>query len=246
MNHLLILAGGKGTRMNSELPKVLTPIKGRPMIAQLIDNIREAVDGITIVVGYRGNEIIKALDSNFGYIWQHEQLGTGHAVGCAKEQLQEQPIDNLVVMPGDQPLISVNTISSLIAERQRSDAKVVLATVLLPDFSGFKASYANCGRILRDSDGRVTGIAEYKDATETERQIREVNVSVYCFDPDWLWQNIDKLTTDNQAREYYLTDLLSIAFKEGEKIGTYAIVDLSEGLGVNTKEQLEVIERILA
>jgi bifunctional UDP-N-acetylglucosamine pyrophosphorylase / glucosamine-1-phosphate N-acetyltransferase len=242
MNQLVILAGGKGTRMQSERPKVLHEVKGIPIIKRLLKNVENLFAKPAIVVGYKGDEVISVLGNKYDYVRQPEQLGTGHAIWCAKKILSPKNYKNIVVMPGDHPLISAGTLKKLIGSRVKEKAKISLAIVSVPHFEGDFASFYHYGRIIRGPNGDVKGIVEFKDATEEQKIIKDVNTSYYCFDADWLWENIEKLNSHNAAQEYYLTDMIKIAFEHGEKIASFVIENAYEGLGVNDKKQLEIVE----
>ncbi len=245
MTHLLILAGGKGTRMNSPLPKVLTPVNGIPMLSRLITTVSKAVDGLSIVIGHKGKDVIKVIGKEFNYIWQKEQLGTGHAVLSAKDILKKKKIKTLVVLPGDHPLIGEETIGSLLQVHKATRAVVSLATIQVPDFKGECSPFENYGRIIRDSKNKIKKIVEFKDATDAEKKIKELNVSYYAFDPKWLWENIESLTDKNNAHEFYLTDLIALARTQHQLIGSYVIKSYREGMGANTPEHIRVLERIV-
>lgn len=242
MHQLIILAGGKGTRMESEMPKVLHKVKGVPIIKRLLQNVENIFAQPAIIVGYKGDEVISALGDKYMYIRQPEQLGTGHAIWCAKEVLAPKNYKNIVVMPGDHPLISAGTLKRLIDLRIQEKAKISLAVVSVPHFEGDFGSFYHYGRIVRDENGEVKGIVEFKDADEKQKMIKEVNTSYYCFDADWLWENIEKLKNKNASQEYYLTDMVKIAFEQGERIVSFVIENAHEGFGINDKRQLEIVE----
>lgn len=246
MNHLLVLGGGKGTRMQSPLPKVLTPVAGIPMLKRLTATLAGTVDAISIIVGYRGKEVIATMGNAYNYIWQHKQLGTGHAVLCAKESLQDQKIDNLVIVPGDHPLIGQDSITNLLHIHKATRAVVSLATIKVPNFKGECAPFENYGRIVRDAKGNIKKIVEFKDATNAEKRITELNVSYYAFNPKWLWENIEQLTDANNAKELYLTDLVELAKAQNKPVGSYVIKSYVEGMGVNTVEHIKVLEALIA
>lgn len=242
MHQIIILAGGKGTRMQSDEPKVLHKVNGIPIIERLLKNVENLFAQPAIVVGYKGDEVISALGDNYCYIRQPEQLGTGHAIWCAKAVLASQGYKNIVVTPGDHPLISAGTLKRLIDLRIQEKAKISLAVVSVPHFEGDFGSFYHYGRIVRGNDGRMRGIVEFKDADEKQKMIKEVNTSYYCFDADWLWENIEKLKNKNASQEYYLTDMVKIAFEQGEKIASFVIDNAYEGFGINDKRQLEIVE----
>jgi bifunctional UDP-N-acetylglucosamine pyrophosphorylase/glucosamine-1-phosphate N-acetyltransferase len=223
----VILAAGKGTRMRSELPKVLHQVDGVPMIVHSVQRARAAgITNITIVVGYGGDLIRDELaGQGVLFVDQPHQLGTGHAVAQAKELLENAP-GPVVVLYGDMPLLSPPTIAALVDTMRRTDAAGVALTVELdapPDF----------GRIIRDADGRVIRVVEVKDATPEELAVREVNVGAYCFDPALLLDALGRLRADNQQAEYYLTDVIGILASDGRRVETLVTDALEEALGVN-------------
>lgn len=245
MSQIIILAAGKGSRMRSDLPKVLHPIAGAPMIQSVLRTAEAINPRPTIVVGYRAGEIIAALGAGRDYVLQEVQRGTGHAVHCALEAFADEDAD-VFVMPGDHPFVTPDSIRKIIATRAQTDAAIALATVNLPDFDGPRAQFTECGRIVRDAAGAIAGIIERKDATAEQAGISEVNVSYYCFRGPWLRENISRLGSDNAAGEYYLTDLVAAAFLQGETIIGIPLDDPREGMGVNTPEQLQSAEQVLA
>jgi bifunctional UDP-N-acetylglucosamine pyrophosphorylase/glucosamine-1-phosphate N-acetyltransferase len=240
----IILAAGKGSRMNSTLPKVLHPFRGKPLIAYALDAARTACDEVTVVVGHAADAVTNILPRGTHTVRQQEQHGTGHAVRCAIETLADSDEDSIVVQPGDHPLVSAKSLERVIQARRESDAAIALATLRLPDFNGIRGQFEGCGRIIRDAAGNIIGIVERKDATDAQKIIDEVNVSYYCFRGSWLKDNIVKLESNNAAGELYLTDLISIAFSSNEKIVGVVIDDFREGLGVNTPEQLLAAESL--
>ena len=228
----LVLAAGKGTRMKSELPKVLFPIQGRPLIHHVLDAVGAA--GFTrtvVVVGYEHQRVRDELaDRGVEFALQAEQLGTGHAVMMAAPLLSETEGD-AVVIAGDVPLIRPETLRALLDRRRETGAAVVVLTANLPDASGY-------GRILRDETGGVTAIVEHKDATETQRQVREINSSIYAFDILFLLDCLPRLNNDNRQGEYYLTDTVAMAVAAGRRVEAMVVEDFQEVSGVNTTEQL--------
>ncbi len=237
---IIILAAGKGKRMQSDLPKVLAPLKGRHMIKHVIESIKKASNEIPIaIIGHQAELVKSELGDTCCYAIQEEQLGTGHAVSCAKDSCEDA--ENIMVLSGDQPFISPETIKNLINKHLDSGAKITFTTTELPDFEDWRKSFIAFGRILR-KDGEVVGIREFRDATPEERDIKEVNAGCYVFNAKWLWENLEKIKNENAQNEYYLTDLFKIARDENEKIETVKINN-REALGANTKEELEILER---
>ena len=242
MDQIVILAGGKGTRMQSEMPKVLHNVNGIPIIKRLLKNIETLFAQPAIIVGYKGDDVISVLGDKYDYVRQSEQLGTGHAIWCAKKVLAPKNYKNIVVTPGDHPLISSETLKKLLDLHTRKQTKISLAVVSMPHFEGDFVGFYHYGRIVRGQNGEVQGIVEFKNATEEQKRICEVNTGYYCFDADWLWENIEKLNSHNAAQEYYLTDMVKIAFEQDERIASFIIENAYEGLGVNDKQQLAIVE----
>ena len=243
MDQLIILAGGKGTRMRSNMPKVLHLVNGVPIVRRLLDALMPIFPKPVVVIGYKGDEVRRALGEGFIYAEQAEQLGTGDAVRTAMEVIPDEGIERIAVVPRDHPLISRETIERLMAAQKEAKACVAVVTAVVPDFDGENATFLHYGRILRNEAGDVAGIVEWKDASESERHIREVNTSYYAFDAKWLRAHIGKLSRDNAAREYYLTDVVRMANESKERVVALAVQDTREALGINDLEQLERVER---
>lgn len=243
---IVILAAGLGKRMgNKDLPKVLIPFKGKPLIQHLLDAIKES--GIcakpVIVVGQKSEQVKVALGSSCTYVFQKEQFGTGHAVMTTREEL-EGKAEDVMVLYGDHPLITAKTISMLAAKHQSSDATITMAVVHVPDTKDWRQTFLNFGRIIRGTDKKIIEIVEAKDLSDGHSRILEFNPGYYCFKADWLWQNIDKLSNNNIQEEYYLTDLIDLAFSQKKVIATVEISP-REALGVNTDEQLKSIAKLV-
>ncbi|MCB9839105.1 MAG: NTP transferase domain-containing protein [Phycisphaeraceae bacterium] len=240
----IILAAGKGTRMNSDLPKVVHETCGAPMVCWVARACLEAgCSRVIAVVGHRQELVREALeridpgDASIEFAVQDEQLGTGHAVRCA-QPLLEGFAGDIVVLCGDGPLIRAETIEQLIAEHRGSAAAATLATATVDDPSGY-------GRIVRDAAGAFVGIVEEKNATDQQKRIREINPSYYCFRADKLWSSLDRVTRNERSGEYYLTDVPSLLLAGGEPVGALAAVPAGDALSVNTPEQLAQTDRIL-
>jgi len=238
---IVILAAGQGTRMRAEVPKVLVTIKGKPMLEYLVKSvINSGIDKTPIIIVSHDNEslIKKALaDYPCQYAVQDKQLGTGHALSCAKELVGNT--DYLICFYGDHPFVNAATIKKL---AEGNNGPISMMTVILPDFEDWRAGFYHWGRLIR-IDGQVKAITEFKDADEATKKIMEVNPGFYCFDNKWLWENIDKLKNENAQREYYLTDLVKLAFEQGLNINTFPI-KAEEAIGINTKEELERAEKL--
>ncbi len=239
---IIILAAGKGTRMKSDLPKILAQLKGQHMIKHLLGSVEKSLidPKPIIVVGYKKDLVIEELGDKYQYVIQEEQLGTGHAVYAAKNACKD--IEHIIVISGDQPFIRTETIKNLLAKHLDSNAKITITTTEVSDFDDWRKSFFKFGRILR-KDGKIID-REFKDASEEEKNIKELNVSCYAFNAKWLWNNFIKIDNKKNAqKEYYLTDLWQIASENGEKIESIKI-DPREALGVNSKEELEILENI--
>jgi bifunctional UDP-N-acetylglucosamine pyrophosphorylase/glucosamine-1-phosphate N-acetyltransferase len=246
MNHIIILAAGKGTRMKSELPKVLHPLAGVPMIKQVIKVVEPISPKPTLIVGHKAEDVIAATSNSYDYVVQKEQLGTGHAIMCAAPELKDKGYENVVVLMGDHPLITTRTINELIDLQNATESAITLVTIDAPNFEGDNTLFMQYGRVIRNAEGTVDRIVEYKDATEEERAVKEVNFGTYCFNAQWLWENIDKLSNNNAAQEYYITDMIKMAIDQGKKVSAYTLKDIKESYGVNTPEQLQYAGQLIA
>jgi bifunctional UDP-N-acetylglucosamine pyrophosphorylase/glucosamine-1-phosphate N-acetyltransferase len=249
MNQVIIMAGGKGTRMNmTDKPKTMIPVAGKPIVEHIVEAAETAVPETkpVIIVGFQGHTIVDHFGDRAVCVEQKEQLGTGHAVSCAAHLFRDRSvIGHVIVLAGDQPLVSARTIEAILSRHEKNGETVTLGTVVVSDYTGINEHLLHYGRIVRKKDGSVERIVEYKDATEEERAIREVNTSIYCFDSAWLWEHIDRLGSDNASKEFYITDLIAMAMAEGRNLAAVALPDPVEGLNVNTPDQLKAIETIL-
>ncbi len=235
----LILAAGKGKRMKSDLPKVLHRLDGRYIVDHVIDAARKAgIDRQILVIGHKAEKMREAFAGrDILLALQAEQLGTGHAVMMAREHLQGFSGD-LVVLCGDMPLVKPETIKQLVEERHRLNAAAVVLTALFDDPGKY-------GRIVRDEKGLLKAIVEYRDADKKIRNIKEINTGAYCFDWRKLESILDRLNPDNDQKEYYLTDSISLFVKQGETVGALIAPDPCEGYGINSLEELDVVETLI-
>lgn len=243
---IVVLAAGKGTRMNGgELPKVLVELRGRPIISYLLDAIRESgVDNHpVIVVGYEAQKVRDAIGSSYDYVDQREQLGTGHAVDVTRPVL-EGVADTVLVLYGDHPLFRPETIRGVVQAHRRSGKVLTLFTSRVENYDDWRKPLYEFGRIIRDRAGNIHRVVEMKDATDEQLKICEFQLAMSCYDAKWLWAHLDKLDTNNKQKEYYLTDLVEMAMAEQGSIGTFAVPP-EEAIGVNTKEHLEIAETLL-
>ncbi|MFC4002761.1 bifunctional UDP-N-acetylglucosamine diphosphorylase/glucosamine-1-phosphate N-acetyltransferase GlmU [Prauserella oleivorans] len=238
----VILAAGEGTRMRSDIPKVLHPIAGRPLVEHAV---RAAAglepDELVVVVGHGRDAVTghlgtvaEAIGRPVRTAVQDKQLGTGHAVRCALDALPAAESGTVLVTYGDVPLLDTPTLSALLEEHAKAGNAVTVLTAVVADPAGY-------GRIVRDADGTVTGIVEHKDATDEQRGIREINSGVYAFDAAVLAAGLSRLSTDNAQGELYLTDVLGIARGDGRTVGAVPVADPWLTEGVNDRVQLSAL-----
>lgn len=236
----IVLAAGKGTRLMSEkfnAPKVLREANGRALIEYVLDNIDFIPrEDTVIVVGYKKEMVTDKLGSDYSFAVQEEQKGTGHAVAVAKDYFKGYD-GNVIILYGDMPLFKKDTYKKLIEEHEKSGADCTILTSV----SDEKLAY---GRIIREN-GNITDIVEEKDCTPEQKEIKELNVGVYVFKSELLFENLTKLKNNNAQGEYYLTDVPKILINEGKKIASYVLHNTNEILGVNTPEDLARCENIL-
>lgn len=230
----VVLAAGKGKRMKSDLPKVLHEIHGRPMVAILLDTLQSLkFDRIVVVIGHKGELVQQALAGYpVTFVWQHEQLGTGHAVKMAHEALADFEGVTLVCA-GDVPFLSAASINRLFDVHRQTGAATTCLSAILNDPTGY-------GRIVREGKTDfMKDIVEHKDASEAIREIREINSGTFCFDNQKLFAVIDEIRSENSQQEYYLTDAVKIMHGKGLKAAVVAVDEPDEVRGVNSREQLE-------
>lgn len=243
MNKIIILAAGKGTRMNSDLPKVLFPINNRPMIKYLLDSvISSGLDERPIIVVSPSNKdvIKKGLDEyDLNFAIQFDQLGTGNAVLSAKDFITHD-IENILVLYGDHPFISSKSIENIVKNHK---GVLSMMTVNLDDFSDWRKNFYHWGRIIRKNN-EIEEIVEFKDASDEVKNIKEVNPAIFCFNKKWLFENINNIKNNNNQKEYYLTDLVKIAFNSGERVNSF-VIDPREAMGINSPEELEIAKSLL-
>jgi bifunctional UDP-N-acetylglucosamine pyrophosphorylase/glucosamine-1-phosphate N-acetyltransferase len=236
----VILAAGKGTRMKSGLVKVLHPAGGRPMISWAVDAARAAgAAPVVLVVGHQA-DAVRAVFTDAADIrcaMQEEQLGTGHAVACARDELAGFS-GTVLILCGDTPLLRAETLEGLIAFHRENRAELTVLTAAMDAPHGY-------GRVVRDADGRVQRIVEQKDATPEEQAICEINSGIYCMEAGFLFDNIDSISNHNAQHEFYLTDLVSIAVKRGLTCLGRCTDNADEIMGVNDRVQLAEASRIL-
>ena len=236
---MILLAAGQGTRMNSAVPKVLHPLGGKALYLHVLEAARGLnPDLVAIVVGHAARRVQDACPArDINWAIQEEQLGTGHAVLCARDNFRRFDGD-ILILSGDVPLIQPKTLRMLIERQRGSRADLSFLTAQLETPNGY-------GRILRDAKGVIAGIIEEKDATDEQRQISEINTGVYVVSSPFLFEALAAVKNHNRQKEYYLTDIVAIALRNGKKVEAVPIDDVRETLGINSREDLAKMEKNL-
>ena len=236
--YAVILAAGQGTRMKSDLYKVLHPVCGKPMVEHVIDHIRGlGADRIVTVVGHGAEAVEETLGKKSEYVLQEEQLGTAHAVQQAAQLIGDLEGTTIVVC-GDTPLIRSETMQALISHHNTTGAKATILTANADNPTGY-------GRIIRGEDGQVLRNVEQKDATAEEQKVTEINTGTYCFDNRALFETLKKVRNDNAQGEYYLPDVIGILQSESARVSAFVTEDFSETLGVNDRVVLAEAESVM-
>ena len=233
----IVMAAGKGTRMQSDLPKVLVPVRGRPMIEYALDALRRAgVNRQIVVIGHRGDLVRQQLADREDVVFaeQTEQLGTGHAVMMCREALSETE-GAVLIVAGDSPLMQAESITALFDAFDSRQPACILGTGYRDDPTGF-------GRVVRDEQNRFIGIVEQKDATSEQQQLKEVNLSCYVFECGDLLASLDALDNTNAQGEYYITDCPGLIMAAGKEVMALDVLKPCESLSINTMEDLAVVE----
>lgn len=232
--------------MESDLPKVLVPVCGRPMIRYVIDGLRAAgVDQIVVVVGYRADLVRAELQSESGvsFVEQTQQLGTGHAVMVCKAALEahrEQQGGPIVIVTGDSPMLQESSIRALLSDWNTADSTSDSYACLIG--TAHRDDPTGLGRVIRDESGQFFAIVEERDATEAQRAVTEVNMSTYLFDPAELLTSLQGLTTANAQSEYYVTDCPGILLAGGKRVAALAALQPCESLSINNLKDLAAVE----
>lgn len=226
----IILAAGKGTRMNSSLPKVLHKVANRPMIIEVVDLVHSLdIERIIVVIGHQG-ELVKYHLNEVETVEQKKRLGTAHAVAQTQILLKDFRGDVLVLY-GDIPLLTTPTLKRLLERHRQEKASCTFLTTILDNPFGY-------GRVTRDSSGNVKGIVEERSASPSERAIKEINVGAYCFESQDLFETLKKVKLNKEKGEYYLTDAISILIAQGSKVEAVLTENHREAIGVNTEADL--------
>lgn len=236
--HAIILAAGKGTRMKSKKHKVLHDIVDKPMIEHVIRNVQEAgIEKVVTIVGHDADHVKSAIGDQSLYSFQEEQLGTAHAVQMASEHLAKQQGTTLVIC-GDTPLVTAETLNTLIQQHETSDAQVTVLSAVVNHPHGY-------GRIVRDTDGRLERIVEEKDANQVEKDIQEVSSGIFVFDNQVLFELLSQVDNDNAQGEYYLPDVVKLILQNKGTAEIYCTEDAEEIIGINDRVMLSKADKVL-
>ena len=234
----IILAAGKGTRMKSETPKVLHPVCDKPILQYVLD-ITQSIGSLKtcVVLGHKSSLVKNYLGKNMATVIQKKLLGTADAVRCAQPALRNYR-GQVLILCGDTPLLKKETVRALIAKHKRTNADCTFLTAVVEKPSGY-------GRIIRGDGRKAMAIREEKDASEYEKNIAEINVGVYCFNSDVLFENLKEIKVNEKKKEFYLTDIIEILSGKGLRVETLETDDYREGLGINSREDLAIAESVL-
>ncbi|MDT2814903.1 bifunctional UDP-N-acetylglucosamine diphosphorylase/glucosamine-1-phosphate N-acetyltransferase GlmU [Vagococcus carniphilus] len=236
--YAIILAAGKGSRMKSSLYKVLHPVAGKPMVEHVIEQVEAInVDEIVTIVGFGAEMVKEHLGERSKYALQTEQLGTGHAVLATADLLKDKKGTTLVIC-GDTPLLTSDTLDKLVKHHEETNAKATILSAIARDASGY-------GRIVRNDNNLVEKIVEHKDASEAELLINEFNTGTYCFDNEFLFEALTKVGNDNAQGEYYLPDVISILKEQGEVVTAFVMDSEDESMGVNDRVALAKASQLM-
>ncbi|MGB6178332.1 bifunctional UDP-N-acetylglucosamine diphosphorylase/glucosamine-1-phosphate N-acetyltransferase GlmU [Carnobacterium sp.] len=236
--YAVVLAAGQGSRMKSKLYKVLHPVAGKPMVGHVIEQVEATgASKIVTIVGFGAEKVKDYLGDRTNYAVQEEQLGTGHAVIQAETHLKNKDGITLVIC-GDTPLLSAETLNNLFDYHQKKGAKATILTAHAQDPTGY-------GRVIRNEENYVEKIVEQKDANDTEKLVQEVNTGTYCFDNKLLFETLSQVGNENSQGEYYLPDVIEILKNQNEIVDAYIMTSENEGMGVNDRVALAEASRLM-
>lgn len=234
----IVMAAGKGTRMKSKKSKLVQKIYGKEIVKRAVENAEKSgINNIVAVVGYMKEEVMAVLGNDVQYAVQEEMLGTGHAVMQATKYLEGKK-GKVLVLNGDVPILRPETLNRLLNKSIENKECATLLTAIYDNPTGY-------GRIVRDEGGNIEGIVEEKDTTDDQKEIKEINAGIYCFDIEALLEALKEIKPNNAQGEYYLTDVISIMNEKGLKTGAVIVEDNTEILGVNDRIQLELLTKVL-
>ena len=237
---VIILAAGMGTRMKSDRAKVLHEIQGQPMILFVVEAARKiAGDDVIVVIGHQAQEVqaVVSNTANSRFAYQEQQLGTAHAVQCALPQVPEH-CEHVVILCGDVPLIQPETIADLVDDHINARRDISLLAVELDNPFGY-------GRVLLDDNKQVSAIIEETDATADQKQIKLINSGIYCVEKGFLSEALPKIRSDNAQGELYLTDIMSVGYREKRNMGVMVGSNYQQILGINTCQDLKTVDAIM-
>lgn len=233
----IVLAAGKDTKMVTNKSRMVHKIYGKEMVKRVVETAKKAeINDVVAVVGHLKEQVMDVLKDEVNYVYQEEPLGTGHAVMQASKYLEGKK-GRVVILYGDVPIIRESTIKKMVDRSIENNVYAMLLTAVSDTPLGY-------GRIVRDSSGNVRAIIEEREASEEQRQIREINSGIYCFDIEALNEALKEIDTNNKRKEYYLTDVIKIMYAKGLKVSTVVVDDNTEILGVNDKSQLAALSNI--
>lgn len=240
-NHVaaLVLAAGLGTRMKSTKAKVLHEVLFKPMLLHVLDTVKTlTLDHIYVIVGHQREKVAELVSSyQASCVTQDKQLGTGHAVLCAENELGSAG-GTVLILSGDVPLIKAGSLRAMLASHAANLPSLTLMTTTLDDPT-------NYGRIVRDRQGKLLEIVEEKDATGAQKKIREINAGIYCAEVDFLFETLHKVGSDNKQGEIYLTDIVKIAINMGLQVDIFSGAGGEELLGINSRSELDAANKYL-
>lgn len=238
---VIILAAGKGKRMKSNTPKVLHKVCSKPIIYYLLNAVHGLQPkNVFLVVGFKGELVERYAKENFPYIsvvYQEKQLGTAHAVSVLESQIKNLA-GNCLVIAGDMPLITAESLYEVVKTKIENQCAAVLATTRMDNPYGY-------GRIIKDKKGNISLIVEEADANRKEKKIKEVNTSVYCFDTALLFKYLKEISPENSQKEFYLTDIISKFVSSSNKVRALTFIDSAQFEGINDKAALAKVEKIM-
>ncbi len=237
---VIILAAGLGKRMKSSDAKVLHLINKTPMIRYVVEQAMQiAKQNVILVIGHQAEKVKKCVAEKYNVIYalQEEQLGTGHAVSCALPYVPASAKE-IVILCGDVPLLTQNTLRKLINVHLNDACDLTVLGVEAPDPKGY-------GRLLFDESNKLNAIVEEADATKAQKKIKTINAGIYCIKKEFLVNSVGKIKSENAQKEFYLTDMIGIAYAENRKAKVVIAGDYKEVIGINTLDELKVVESIL-